>query len=397
MTDHGKGPAWSNWSGKLSARPKSVVQVGSVEAIRSELLAARDGGWTVRTSGTAHSHYPLLPTNGVILDTRPLSGLVAVDTDAMTATFRAGTKIHACGRPLLDHGMGLLNQGDIDQQSIGGAIATGTHGTGVELGSFSSAVTQLSILLVDGSVVTCNQETEADLFEAARLSLGAIGVVLEVTLRVREAYRLEEHQWFEPLENVMDRIEELTSATRHFEYFWWPGQDRAVCKSIDLTDEPCRYPLGDEGQRLAWSFEVLPNQRVNPHTEMEYSIPAENGPACVAEIRELLERKFPDVAWPIEYRTVAPDDVWLSPARKRPTVTVSIHEDVVRDETAYYQSAEKIFRSYGGRPHWGKVHYLTSDDFAASYDHWDQWWSVREGVDPTGVLLNDQLRQLRPS
>ena len=395
MTDHGKGPAWSNWSGKLSARPKSVVQVGSVEAIRSELLAARDGGWTVRTSGTAHSHYPLLPTSGVILDTRPLAGLVAVDNDAMTATFRAGTKIHACGRPLLDHGMGLLNQGDIDQQSIGGAIATGTHGTGVELGSFSSAVTQLSILLVDGSVVTCDQETEADLFEAARLSLGAIGVVLEVTLRVREAYRLEERQWFEPLESVMDRIEELTSATRHFEYFWWPGQDRAVCKSIDLTDEPCRYPLGDEGQRLAWSFEVLPNQRVNPHTEMEYSIPAEHGPACVVEIRELLERKFPDVAWPIEYRTVAPDDVWLSPARKRPTVTISIHEDVVRDETAYYQSAEKIFRSYGGRPHWGKVHYLNPDELSGEYERWVDWWNIRNELDPTGTLLNEDLKKLR--
>ena len=395
MTDHGKGPAWSNWSGKLSARPKSVVQVGSVEAIRSELLAARDGGWTVRTSGTAHSHYPLLPTNGVILDTRPLAGLVAVDNDAMTATFRAGTKIHACGRPLLDHGMGLLNQGDIDQQSIGGAIATGTHGTGVVLGSFSSAVTQLSILLVDGSVVTCDQETEADLFEAARLSLGAIGVVLEVTLRVREAYRLEERQWFEPLESVMDRIEELTSATRHFEYFWWPGQDRAVCKSIDLTDEPCRYPLGDEGQRLAWSFEVLPNQRVNPHTEMEYSIPAEHGPACVVEIRELLERKFPDVAWPIEYRTVAPDDVWLSPARKRPTVTISIHEDVVRDETAYYQSAEKIFRSYGGRPHWGKVHYLNADELSREYERWVDWWNIRNELDPTGTLLNEDLKKLR--
>ena len=337
----------------------------------------------------------MLPTSGVILDTRPLAGLVAVDNDAMTATFRAGTKIHACGRPLLDHGMGLLNQGDIDQQSIGGAIATGTHGTGVELGSFSSAVTQLSILLVDGSVVTCDQETEADLFEAARLSLGAIGVVLEVTLRVREAYRLEERQWFEPLESVMDRIEELTSATRHFEYFWWPGQDRAVCKSIDLTDEPCRYPLGDEGQRLAWSFEVLPNQRVNPHTEMEYSIPAEHGPACVVEIRELLERKFPDVAWPIEYRTVAPDDVWLSPARKRPTVTISIHEDVVRDETAYYQSAEKIFRSYGGRPHWGKVHYLNADELSGEYERWVDWWNIRNELDPTGTLLNEDLKKLR--
>ncbi|MDE0874898.1 MAG: FAD-binding protein, partial [Acidimicrobiales bacterium] len=207
---------WKNWSGKLSANPQRIVQVGTVDAIRSELFAARDGGWSVRTAGTAHSHYPLLPTNGVILDTRPLSGLVSVDADAMTATFRAGTKIHACGRPLLEHGLGLLNQGDIDQQSVGGAIATGTHGTGVDLGSFSSAVTELLILLVDGSVVTCTPDREPDLFEAARLSLGAVGVVLEVTLQVREAYRLEEHRWLEPFESVMERIDELVTATRHF-------------------------------------------------------------------------------------------------------------------------------------------------------------------------------------
>ena len=279
---------WKNWSGKLSANPQRIVQVGTVDAIRSELFAARDGGWSVRTAGTAHSHYPLLPTNGVILDTRPLSGLVSVDAEAMTATFRAGTKIHACGRPLLEHGLGLLNQGDIDQQSVGGAIATGTHGTGVELGSFSSAVTELSVLLVDGSVVTCTPDREPDLFEAARLSLGAVGVVLEVTLQVREAYRLEEQRWLEPLESVMERIDELVTATRHFEYFWYPGQDRAICKSIDITEEPGRYPLGDEGQRLAWGFEVLPNQRLDPHTEMEYSIPTEHGPSCVAEIKNLL-------------------------------------------------------------------------------------------------------------
>lgn len=388
---------WKNWSGKLSAEPQRIVQVGTVDAIRSELFAARDGGWSVRTAGTAHSHYPLLPTNGVILDTRPLSGLVSVDADAMTATFRAGTKIHACGRPLLEHGLGLLNQGDIDQQSVGGAIATGTHGTGVELGSFSSAVTELSVLLVDGSVVTCTPDCEPGLFEAARLSLGAVGVVLEVTLQVREAYRLEEQRWLEPLESVMERIDELVTATRHFEYFWYPGQDRAICKSIDITEEPGRYPLGDEGQRLAWGFEVLPNQRLDPHTEMEYSIPAEHGPLCVAEIKNLLSSNYPDVLWPIEYRTVAADNVWLSPARGRSTVTVSIHEDVERDETAYYKDAETVFRAHGGRPHWGKVHYLSGEDLAADYDHWQDWWRVRDEVDPTGVLLNDALRKLRTS
>ncbi|MBJ81936.1 MAG: hypothetical protein CL462_03430 [Acidimicrobiaceae bacterium] len=388
---------WKNWSGKLSAEPQRIVQVGTVDAIRSELFAARDGGWSVRTAGTAHSHYPLLPTNGVILDTRPLSGLVSVDAEAMTATFRAGTKIHACGRPLLEHGLGLLNQGDIDQQSVGGAIATGTHGTGVELGSFSSAVTELSVLLVDGSVVTCNPDCEPDLFEAARLSLGAVGVVLEVTLQVREAYRLEEQRWLEPLESVMERIDELVTATRHFEYFWYPGQDRAICKSIDITEEPGRYPLGDEGQRLAWSFEVLPNQRLDPHTEMEYSLPTEHGPSCVAEIKNLLSSNYPNVLWPIEYRTVAADNVWLSPTRGRATVTVSVHEDVERDETPYYKDAETVFRAHGGRPHWGKVHYLSGEDLAADYDHWQDWWRVRDDVDPTGVLLNDALRKLRTS
>ncbi len=308
---------WSNWSGKLRAEPARVVPVATEEGIRAELLAAVQAGTTVRTAGTAHSHHPLLPTDGVILDTRPLAGLVAADRDAATATFRAGTKIQAAGRPLLDHGLGLRNQGDIDQQALAGAIATGTHGTGPTLGNFSSAVVGARLVLTDGSIVDCSARQEPDLFELARLSLGAVGVMSEVTLAVREAYRLAEHLWLEPFESVMDRIDDLVAATRHFEYFWYPGQERAICKAIDETDEPCRYPLGKEGERLGWSFEVLPNVRVDPHTEMEYSVPAEHGPACVKAIHELLTTDFPDVAWPIEYRTVAADDVWISPARGR--------------------------------------------------------------------------------
>lgn len=387
---------WSNWSGKLQADPTRVVPVSTEEAIRAELLAASESGTTVRVAGTTHSHHPLLPTDGVIFDTRPLAGLVSVDTAAQTATFRAGTKIQAAGRPLLDHGLGLTNQGDIDQQALAGAVATGTHGTGPGLGNFSSALVAARLVLADGSIVDCSADHEADLFETARLSLGAVGVMSELTLQVRKAYRLDEHLWLEPFESVMDRVDELISATRHFEYFWYPGQDRAICKAIEETDEPPLYPLGGEGERLGWSFEVLPNVRVDPHTEMEYSVPAESGPECVAAIRDLLASDFPDVAWPIEYRTVAADDVWISPARERPTVTISIHEAVEKNEEPYYRAAEEIFRSYGGRPHWGKVHYLTTEDLAGDYDKWTDWWRVRDSVDPDGILLNDRLRELQP-
>jgi len=388
--------AWSNWSGKLTAEPARVVPVATEEGIRAEVLAASASGTTVRTAGTTHSHHPLLPTDGVILDTRPLAGLVRADADARTATFRAGTKIQMAGRPLLEHGLGLKNQGDIDQQAIGGAVSTGTHGTGPSLGSFSSAVEGVRLMLVDGSIVDCSADNEPELFEASRLSLGAIGVMSEVTLSVREAYRLDEHGWLEPFESVMERIDELVAATRHFEYFWYPGQERAICKAIDETDEPPRYPLGGEGERRGWSFEVLPNVRVDPHTEMEYSVPAENGPACVEAIRSLLASDFPDAQWPIEYRTVAADDVWISPANGRATVTISIHEAVEKDDEPYYRAAEEIFRSFGGRPHWGKMHYLSGDDLAGDYERWDDWWRVRDSVDPDGILLNHRLRELQP-
>lgn len=388
--------AWSNWSGKLTAEPLRVVPVSNEDGIRGELLAASAEGHTVRTAGTTHSHHPLLPTDGVILDTRPLAGLISADTDAHTATFRAGTKIQACGRPLLEHGLGLKNQGDIDQQAIAGAVSTGTHGTGPDLGNFSSAAVGARLVLPDGSIVDCSADNEPDIFEVARLSLGAAGVMSEVTLDVRDAYRLDEQLWLEPLDEVMDRIDQLIAATRHFEFFWYPGQERAVCKAIDETDEAPRYPLGGEGERRSWSFEVLPNVRVDPHTEMEYSVPAESGPACLADVRALLA-EFPDVVWPLEYRTVAADDLWISPARGRATVTISIHEAVERDEEPYYRAAEEIFRSYGGRPHWGKVHYLDGDDLANDYEMWGRWWEIRDQLDPAEIMLNERLRQLRPS
>jgi FAD/FMN-containing dehydrogenase len=360
------------------------------------LRDATYAGLTVRAAGATHSHAPLLPTDGIIIDTDALSGLIGADIVNETTTFASGTRIFATGKPLLVHGLALLNQGDIDQQSLAGVIATGTHGTGPGLGNFSSALLAARVVLGDGSVLECSREDEPDLFEVVRLSLGAVGVITEVRLQARDAYRLRETVWLEPLDDVMGRIDELTAATRHFEFFWYPGKDRAVCKSLTETRDPPLYPLGAEGERLAWSFEVLPNVRNDKHTEMEYSLPAEHGPAALDAIRRLLD-KHRGVTWPIEYRTQAADDIWISAARDRPTVTISIHEDVAHDEEAYYRDAEEIFLSFAGRPHWGKVNYLDAEAFADLYgDSWMKWWTVRDQFDPDRRFLNTRLCDIAP-
>ena len=384
---------WSNWSGRLTAEPQQIVSVSSTDEV-AEALGTRDLPNPVRAAGATHSHAPLVPTDGTIIDTAGLSGLISVDPAANSARFHAGTRICDIGQPLLEHGLGLMNQGDIDQQALAGALATGTHGTGTSLQNFSASLLAATFVTADGSIVSCNPQEEPEIFQAARLSLGALGVMTELTVRVRPAYRLQERLWLEDLDQVMGRIDELTSATRHFEYFWYPGQERAICKATDETDAAPIEPLGKEGERLSWSFNVLANSRTDKHTEMEYSLPAEHGPQCLAAIRSLTAR-HPEVTWPIEYRTVAPDDVWLSPARGRQTVTISIHEDVARDEEPYYREAEEIFRSFDGRPHWGKVNYLGPDSYRAIYgEQWEQWWSVRNQLDPTGRFLNQRLMSI---
>jgi FAD/FMN-containing dehydrogenase len=386
---------WSNWSGRQLARPEAVHFARSEADVTAVVREAARRGVGVRAAGAGHSHAPLVPTEGVIIDTSGLAGVIDTDPVAATARLWAGTRIHALGRPLHDAGLGLINQGDIDRQAIAGACATGTHGTGVSLPCLSAAVVGARLVLADGETVDCSAIREPQLWQAARLNLGALGLVTQLTLQVRQAYRLAERTWTEPLESLVPRIEDLCAASRHFEFFWYPRDNRAVAKTMDETDATPRYPLGREGERLAWSYEVLPNHRPHLHTELEYSLPAEDGPACLTDLCALLRDEFADVRWPVEYRTVAADDVWLSPAYGRATVTVSVHQDIREDERPYFEACEAVFLRYGGRPHWGKLHYLDGARLAAAHPRWTDWWQVRDRVDPAGVFLNPYLRSLR--
>jgi FAD/FMN-containing dehydrogenase len=335
-------------------------------------------------------------TAGVLVDAEDLAGVVRVDAARGEATLRAGTRISALGAPLRAAGVALHNQGDIDRQSIAGAVATGTHGTGRELRNLSAAVVGARLVLADGEVAECDAQREPELFEVARLSLGAVGVVTELSVSVRAAYKLEERMWLDPLDDVLARIDALSRATRHFEFFWLPGSARAACKALSETDADPVYPLAKEGARCAWSYEVLANDRPDKHTEMEYSVPIARGPACFAALRARIERDFPALRWPLEYRTLAADDLWISTASGRATATISVHQGAGEPDEPLFRACEEIFSAHDGRPHWGKVHYRSGAELADLYPRWGDWWRARDRWDPSGRFLGPYLESLRP-
>ncbi len=386
---------WTNWSGKLSATPSAIQHVRSEDDAVALAGQAGAANTTVRAAGAGHSHASLVPTDGVIVDTSGLSGVISADAETRRAWVWAGTPIHALGTPLHASGLALVNQGDIDRQSIGGAVATGTHGTGATLPCLSAMVTSARIATAAGELVDCSAHDRTELWQAARLGLGALGIVTRLELQLRDAYRLRQSAWTQPLDDLLPDLEDHVRTHRHFEFFWFPTADMIVAKVTDETDDPAEYPLAEEGSRCAWSYEVLPNHRSWLHTEMEYSVPLDRGPDCLLALRELLRSDFPEMGWPVEYRSLAADDVWLSTAYERPTVTISLHVDAGEDDQPLFSACEAVFADFDGRPHWGKVHGRGGAELAALHPRWDDWWRIRDDIDPQGVFVNDHLRAVR--
>jgi FAD/FMN-containing dehydrogenase len=396
------GEVWKNWSGSVVCAPRQIARPSTEHELASLL---RESAGEVRVAGNGHSFTPLCATDGMLVSLTGMSGVVGTGAEGGSATIMAGTPLHAIGEPLRRAGLALANMGDIDRQALGGAVGTGTHGTGRTLGSFSTQVIALRIALASGELVDCSPAVEPDLFAAARLSLGALGVVMRLTLRVMPAYRLHQRTWPLPFEECLDQLDTSIAANRHFEFFWSPVDDLCAMKTLNLSNRPIRTVapappsqgrmsryLGPE--RIEWSYRIFPSERNLPFNEMEYAVPEEAGPDCVREIRELMRTRHPDVIWPIEYRTLRADDVPLSPAHGRPTVTISIHQAADLPREAFFADAEAIFRNHHGRPHWGKLHSLTVRDFRDLYPRFDRFRAVRERADPSGRFLNQHLRTM---
>jgi FAD/FMN-containing dehydrogenase len=347
----------------------------------------------VRPVGSGHSSSELCATDGVLLSLDAWTGLEHVDVPSGHATARGGSILHDLGIELLGHGLALANLGDIDRQALAGALATGTHGTGRGLGNIASRVASLRLVLASGEVRNVDQR-DPDLLRAARVSLGALGVVSAATLRTLPAYRLHERTLRISLAQVLERFPAASRGHRHFECFYFPRHDFAEAKSLDPTSAEPASVAGREGERIGWSAEILPSVREQKFHEMEYSVPEESGLACFSALAERIRARHPEVSWPLEIRTVAADDAWLSPAHGRATHAISVHQDGRRDHEALFADLEPIFWEHGGRPHWGKWHRCNAARLAAAYPRFGDFAALRARLDPDGRFLNPHLRAL---
>lgn len=427
---------WSNWSGWVKSWPKLIAEPATEE----ELAAIVRAETPVRIAGSGHSFTPLVGSDGTIVTLRHIAGVVDHDPATFTARIKAGTTIRDLGPMLFDRGLALVNQGDIDRQALAGAVGTGTHGTGGELGSLSAGVVGFRLVTADGGVVCASANENPDIFDAGRVSFGSLGVMSEITMQCRPVYALEETGGAMPIAEALSRAEELRDANRHFEFWWFPFTDLAIVKMLTETDrqpKPRRrradgelsrdekiFQLACEATRYApflrgplqkyltssttryaagspttpgrarWSHEAFPSDRNVRFNEMEYAVPAERGPDCIREVGAHMRKCGINFLFPLEYRYVAADDAWLSPFYKRDSVTISVHQYYRQPYDKLFASVEAIFARYEGRPHWGKLHSLAAADLAKLYPRWDDFQAVRRRLDPAGKFLNRYLRRI---
>jgi FAD-linked oxidoreductase len=428
------GGTWSNWSGGVVCKPREVVAPKD----EVELAAAvRNATGTVRAPGTGHSFTPLCATDGTLVDLGAFTGLKSVDAEARIATLAAATPLWAVGPALHAQGLALANMGDIDRQTLGGVVGTGTHGTGRTLGSLSAQVAGFRLILANGDVLSCSATENPEVFAAGRVSMGTLGLMTEISMHVVPAYKLVERNFALPISDLFEKLDSLVVENRHFEFFWFPYADTAVCKSLNPSDTPAPEPRAADAmqargarvsgdmrtfagineflpyapvllrsahrlfsrlmpgpERVRWSYEIFPSPRNVRFNEMEYAVPYETGPDCLREIVETIRKARINTGFPIEYRTVAADDIWLSPFQGRDSATIAVHQYHKVDTTRLFETCEAIFRRYDGRPHWGKRHNCTGHEFAALYPDFERFRALRRELDPGAKFLNAHLRTI---
>lgn len=383
---------WSNWSGNQIYRVNQLVEPQHEDEICAVIRASKKSNKIVRAVGASHSFNDFW-TDDTIVSLERMKGIVDADIEKCELTLRSGTRLFEIGSPAWNHGLSMTNMGDIDRQSLAGALSTGTHGTGETLANLSSGITGLKLINGEGESVHLTEETNPDELKAARVSLGSLGIITEVTMKMSPQYYLHEKTWLAEVDACEEKLSELVANNRHFEFFWDPQSDQCSMKTLNKCPDDLQESL-PEGERKGRNYEILPSSREHKFNEMEFSLPKEVGWGCFLEVRAAVKKSFPKLRWPIEYRTLKADDAYLSTAFHRETVTISIHEGAKRDYENLFLAIEEIFKSFNGRPHWGKVHTHKSSDFERLYPDWKQFLQIREEFDPSGIFLNNYLRDV---
>ena len=424
---------WTNWAGNQRDRARRV-RPGSAEEVVEEITRARAAGSTVKPVGSGHSFTGTALTGGVRIDLARLSGLVSIDRERRLATVRAGTSLRELNRLLAANGLALPNLGDVDAQTVAGALATGTHGTGARFGCLATFVEALTLVTGTGEVTRCDATGAADVFAAARVGIGALGVITEVTLRCVDAFVLHAQERPGRLAEVFARLDEDIAGNDHFEIFWFPYTDRVQTKRnnrVPAHDRPLpgwRAWLDDEflsnsvfgaacrlGRRVpatartiariearvlspreytGASHEVFCSPRRVRFTEMEYGVPRAALPEAFTELRRIVERLPFPVVFPVEVRFAAADDIWLSHGYGRDSAYIAIHQYIGMPYEPYFRAFDEVATALGGRPHWGKLHWRTAADLRPAYPRFDDFRAVRDRLDPDRVFANAYTAQV---
>ncbi|MEV1287766.1 D-arabinono-1,4-lactone oxidase [Micromonospora sp. NPDC049679] len=419
---------WSNWAGNQAAVAADVLVPRSVGEVAAAIRTAADTGRRVKAVGSGHSFTDIARGDDQRIELSRLAGPLAVDPAQRRITVPAGMPLRTLNDLLARHGLALPNLGDIDAQTISGAISTGTHGTGARHGCLATFVEALTLVTGTGEVLRCSAEEHRDLFAAARVGLGALGVIVDVTLRCVDAFVLRADERPVPLAAVLADLPTAIEENDHLEFYWFPYTDRAQLKTNNrvpadnaplsrlrgwLDDEllantvfagACR--LGRAAPRTvpaisaisaraltarsytARSDKVFCTPRRVRFTEMEYGLPRAALPEALTALRRIVDRLPFKVLFPVEVRFTAADDIWLSHGYGRESAYIAVHQYVGAPYEPYFRAFEEVTEALGGRPHWGKLHYRDAESLRPAYPRFDDFLAVRDRLDPARVFAN---------
>jgi FAD-linked oxidoreductase len=428
--------SWRNWSGTQSANPEQVLTPRSVDELAVAVKSQAEQGRRIKAVGAGHSFTGCAVADQVQIRLDGLSSIVAADQDSGRVVVGAGTPLARVNTGLAAFGLAMANLGDIDRQTLSGAVSTGTHGTGARLGGLATQVTALNLVTAAGSVLTCSRDENPDVFDAARISVGALGVISALTVKAVPAFLLRAQEGPMPLAEVLDGFPELAEGNDHFEFYWFPHTKVALTKRNNRVPE--RTPVQPVGRIRGWiddellsnrvfeltnkltarrtgltprvnriaakalsvreyvdaSYKVFCSNRDVRFKESEYAVPRAAVTDVIRELRSWIDRNGERIPFPIEVRVAAPDDIWLSTAYRRETAYVAIHQYHPLPHERYFGAFERIATEAGGRPHWGKMHTLGVEELRRRYPRYDDFLAVRDRLDPGRVFANAYTAQV---
>jgi FAD-linked oxidoreductase len=419
-----------NWAGNIQFNPIRTFAPKSKEEIKEAVLAARNNKKGLRMRGSGHSWTGLITANDYYLHLDDLQGIISVNQKELTVSAWAGTKLKLFGDEGFKHKLAMENQGDINRQSLAGATSTGTHGTGITFPSIANQITALTIINGKGEEIKI--EKGHPYFNAARLSLGSLGVISEITFKLIPAYKLQIQTFAEDFNLSLEHFDSRLANNRHLEMFYFPVGEWSLTKIMNETkNEPTpkgligqlketilenwlytqmnklavatgKYELIDKiiksfvspETKTFWSHEAFPTERSFKFMEMEYNLPVEHFREVMDKIRSAIRTHKFQTLFPIEIRFVKGDELWLSPSYQRDSVYFAVHTYISEDYRPYFECIEKIFQEHGGRPHWGKWHSMNAACLKKVYPKFDEFLKMREEFDPEGMFLNQHLEQI---